>query len=140
MSVYFANCKMYYRTACILPPLSPPGLLYLGRYIDDLTGVWTGLSDAITDIFQPVVNSDIRLTFVIGVESIEALNLTVSIEPDGSILSKLYKKPMEGTQFVHWDSYHTFASRKAILFSHLLRLKRNCTFDKDFRRQATILL
>lgn len=57
-----------------------------------------------------------------------------------AILSKLYKRPMEGTQFVHWDSYHTLASRKAIHFSQLLRLKRNSTFEMDFRREATTLL
>ncbi len=131
---------MYYRTACILPPLSPPGLLYLGRYIDDLIGIWVGPPEAITEIFRPVVDEDIRLTFVIGGKAIEALDLTLSIEPDGSISSKLYKKPMEGTQFVHWASYHTLASKKAIPYSQLIRLKRNCTFYEDFRREAIILL
>ncbi|KZR97563.1 Uncharacterized protein APZ42_007484 [Daphnia magna] len=90
--------------------------------------------------FRPIVDDDIRLTFVIGGKSIEALDLTLSIDPDGSISSKLYKKSMEGTLFVHWDSYHTLASRKAIPYSQLIRLKRNCTFYEDFRREAIVLL
>ncbi|KAK4017195.1 hypothetical protein OUZ56_032144 [Daphnia magna] len=51
--------------------------------------------EAITEIFRLIVDDDIRLTFVIGGKSIEALDLTLSIDPDGSISSKLYKKPME---------------------------------------------
>lgn len=75
------------------------------------------------------MDQDINLTYVLGGQSVEALDLTLCIEPNGTISTKLYKKPLEGSQFIHWKSNHTLATNKSILYAQLLRLKRHSTFQ-----------
>ena len=54
ISVFFANAFLFYRTEKLLR--NPPAdLKYLGRYIDDLVGVWTGAPDDIPNLFRSLL-------------------------------------------------------------------------------------
>lgn len=79
ITVYFANTFMYYRTKRLLDD-PPPGLLYLGRYIDDL------------------INDKLRLTYVIGGNWLEALDLLIKINKKRKLTISLFRKPTDGHQ------------------------------------------
>ena len=56
ISVFFANAFLFYRMEKILR--NPPAdLKYLGRYIDDLVGVWTGAPDDIPNLFYTTIQT-----------------------------------------------------------------------------------
>lgn len=139
ISVYFANTFMYYRTAHLLNN-PPPSLIYLGRYIDDLIGIWKGDKNEIIPAFDGVVDEALKLTFVISDEPLEALDLKISINPQNSLDFKLFRKPTDGHQYVHFTSMHPPALLKSIPYSQLLRIRRNTTHIKDFDNEAAALL
>ena len=139
MSVFMANAFMYRKTRHLIER-PPAGLLYLGRYIDDIIAIWTGRDDEVPLLFKDVVDENVKLTYVFGGKSVEALDILISLENDGTISTRLYRKPTEGTQFVHWSSNHPYHLKKSIPYSQLLRLKRNCSKDVDFLTEARTLL
>ena len=139
ISVFFANTFLFYRTEKLLRN-PPTDLKYLGRYIDDLVGVWTGAPDDIPNLFTEAVDDAIKLTYVIGGDRLEALDLELLLADDGTIKTKLFKKPTDGHQYVHWKSAHPISLKKSIPFAQLLRIKRNCTSPLDYEEAATVLL
>ena len=142
MSVFIANAFMYARTRRLVDKSSRPSdLLYFGRYIDDIIGVWTGPADKIEQIFTDynVIDESIRLTYVIGGQTLEALDLLIFLSA-GRIGTRLFRKPTAGDQFVHWDSLHPFNLKISIPYAQLLRIKRNCSRPEDFEREADRLL
>jgi peptide-methionine (R)-S-oxide reductase len=167
ISVYFANTFMYFRTKKLLDH-PPKFLLYLGRYIDDLIGIFAGPKEEIQGIFSEVVDDNLRLTFVIGGSSLEALDLLIRIaEPEnqpsksgehtskngaptlkdgdqtpkyGKLKLSLYRKPTDGHQFVHRKSAHPDNLLRSLPYSQLLRIKRNCSNQSDYTKEASQLL
>ena len=140
MSVFFANTFMYARSRSIIE--NPPrGLLYLGRYIDDLVGIFNGTPEEAEDAVAPITDKDIRLTFVHTSEEkpgLEALDVRLTIEGD-RIRSTLYRKPTDGHQFLHWNSAHPLHLKRSIPYAQLLRYRVNCSRDEDFVREAATL-
>lgn len=139
MSVFLANTFMYRRTRHLLEH-PPRGLLYLGRYIDDLVGVWTGPPGEIEQLFAQTVDEHIKLTYVIGGRSLEALDLVLELEQDGTIATRLFRKPTDGNQFLHWRSAHPVSLKTSVPYAQLLRIKRNCSRTTDYEREAEQLI
>lgn len=139
ISVYLANCLMYYRTRHLIDS-PPPGLRFLARYIDDIVGIFVGDPGEIKPLFQDVRGGGIELTYVIGGQQLEALDVTIFLKDDGRIGTRLYRKPTDGHLFVHWRSSHPLHLKKSIPYAQLLRIKRNCSEEEDYEREATTLL
>ncbi len=139
ISVFFANAFLFYRTQELLK--NPPAQLkYLGRYIDDLVGVWVGKAEDIKAIFSSVTDEHIKLTYVIGEKRLEALDLELSLPGNGKIKTKIFRKPTDGHQYVHWKSAHPIHLKKSVPFAQLLRIKRNCSSPIDYEAAASVLL
>ncbi len=139
ISVYFANTFMYYRTKNLIEN-PPPELIYLGRYIDDLVGIWNGPLATIPNVFRDTVDDSLKLTYVFGGNKLEALDLLIMLEPDGSLYTSLFRKPTDGHQFLHYESAHPPSLKRSLPFSQMLRLKRNCSRDSDFTKETCTLL
>ena len=139
ISVYLANCLMYYRTRHLIDN-PPPGLRFLFRYIDDIIGLYIGSPDDIKPLFADVRGRGIELTYVIGGRQLEALDVTIFLKDDGTAGTRLYRKPTDGHLFVHWSSAHPWHLKKSIPYAQLLRIKRNCSENEDYEREASALL
>lgn len=139
MSVLFANTFMYGRTRHLLE--NPPRKLkYLGRYIDDFIIVWEGEDDEIPGLFAQTVDGSIKLTYVYGGNFLEALDLVLELQADGTVATRLFRKPTDGHQYVHWSSAHPEQLKTSIPYAQLLRIKRNCSRESDYHREAVTLL
>lgn len=139
ISVYLANCLMYSRTRYLID--SPPeNLLYMTRYIDDIIGIWTGPQEEIQPLFNAARGRGIELTFVIGGRELVALDVTIFFTPDGRIGTRLFRKPTDGHQFVHWRSAHPYHLKISIPYAQLIRLRRNCSEDENYENEAQVLL
>lgn len=139
ISVFFANAFLYKRSKPLInsPPLD---LWYLGRYIDDLIGIWLGRAEDIPGIFKDVTDDHIKLTYVIGGDKLEALDLEILITDTHTIVTRLFTKPTGGSYFIPWDSNHPRGCKEGIVYSQLLRLRRNCTRLVDFDDAAMKLI
>ncbi|XP_063800256.1 mucin-5AC-like [Pseudophryne corroboree] len=104
------------------------GLVLWRRYIDDILFVWNGdLKDL--DLFIEGLNNNpfnIRLTTTISQKEIMYLDLCIYIA-NGSINTKLYRKPTDSNGFIERTSQHHDHWLDGIPYSQLLRVKRNCT-------------
>lgn len=140
MSVFLANTFMYKRTKHLIE--KPPNeLVYFGRYIDDIIAIYKGSQTEFESLFKDrTVDENIKLTYVHGVKELDALDVRLRIESDGTISSRLYRKPTDGHQFLHWASAHPTSLKRSIPYAQLLRIRRNCTFDEDFEKEASILI
>jgi hypothetical protein len=64
----------------------------------------------------------------------------MALENDGTVSTRLFRKPTDGHQYVHWSSAHPEALKSSIPFAQLLRIKRNCSKDADYQSEAIDLL
>lgn len=55
------------------------------------------------------------------------------------LLSDYIKKPTDRSSYLNFRSFHPFILRASIPFSQFLRIKRNCTFKRDFDDASTTL-
>ena len=139
ISVYLANTFMYKRTKQIID--NPPrGLKAMFRYIDDIIGIYEGNPADIPQIFNETVDENIKLTYVIGGDHLEALDLKLKLNANGKITTSLFRKPTDNHQFVHWASHHPPHLKRSLPYSQLIRIKRNCSHDEDFEKEATTLI
>ena len=140
ISVYVAKCFMYYRTRDLIHN-PPTWLTFFKIYIDDIIAI-TSLSPAeIPALFSNVVDEHIKLTYVFAPidGELAALDLLVKLKNQQPSV-RLYRKPTDGHQFVHWTSSHPRHLLESLPYSQLLRYKRNCTSDEDFQLAAAELL
>lgn len=72
-------------------------------------------------------------------EKITFLDLTIYKDELGNISSGLYCKPTAGDTLLHASSYHHKPLINSIPYRQYLRLKRNCSSDEDFQREALAL-
>lgn len=57
----------------------------------------------------------------------------------GMICSTLFRKPLAGNSLLHAGSSHPEKLIRSIPYSQFLRLRRNCTHDVDFQKEADSL-
>ncbi len=138
ISVFFANTFMYYRTAYLVHH-PPREMLYFKRYIDDIIGIWTGREEDIDPAFSDVSDSHIRLTYVKSRNSLAALDVLITAR-DGRISTGVYRKPTDSNQFIHWTSAHPTHLKSSIPYSQLLRVRRICSEEEEFTKEATSML
>lgn len=138
-SVFMAVTFMHYRNLRLIQD-PPPGLLFFKFYIDDIVGIWLGPKEEIPGLFSEIVDESIKLTYEIGGNKLNVLDVTLTTEADGKISSCLYRKPTDGHQFVHWSSDHKETLLASIPYSQLIRVRRNCSKEDDFKRESKFLL
>lgn len=138
ISVFLANTFMYQRTRYLID--SPPErLIWMGRYIDDIVGVYAGELSEVEPIFARTIGNGIKLTYVWGDQEIEALDIRLKLD-DGRIILDLYEKEAEGHQYLHSNSGHPAHMKPSIVFSQLLRYRRNISSLQVFKERANKLL
>ena len=139
ISVFLANTFMAHRMRK-LKENPPQKLIYLGRYIDDIVGIWNGNSETeIRNSFASVTDESIKLTWVFSKQTLVALDLKITLQ-DGRITTTTHIKPTDGHQYVHWTSAHPTHLLRSIPKAQLLRRKRNCSNESDFQEEAATLL
>lgn len=138
MSVFMANTFMFYRSQELIHQ-PPPDLIHLHRFIDDWLIVFRGPPTAIPALFASVIDESIKLTFEFGGKRINMLDLTLTLEDDNSISSRVFRKPTDGHQFVHWTSNHKASLIPSLVGAQSIRYRRNCSKDEDFEAEIALL-
>ena len=111
------------------------------RYIDDIFIVWQHGPDTLTDFVKHLntCHETIKFTQESSTESINFLDITVSIDKTNRIVTSLYSKPTDSHNYLLYSSEHPRHILKGIPYSQFLRVRRICSNILDFRQSALML-
>ena len=116
-----------------------PFALYLRcwfRYIDDVFFIFTGTTEQLEG-FRLYINSrmsSINFTLEFSRESVSFLDVMVKM--DQQVSTSVYKKKTDRNNYLHFSSYHPPGLKKGLPYSQLLRVKRICSTETAFEKQA----
>lgn len=111
------------------------------RFIDDLFVIWTGTEQLLKEFVQLLNTNQFNLHFTFTFDncSISFLDLNISKNISGQLVTDLSCKPTAGYTLLHASSSHPRPLIRSIPYTKYLRLRRNCTEDGDFCKQADAL-
>ena len=114
-------------------------LSYYGRYRDDCLVLWTGTNERLNDLLNFINTLDNKLQFTMefGGDSICFLDLKISIVGN-QLVTTVYSKPTDSHIYLHGNSCHNPASISGIQKGVALRLRRICTTDEVFDKEAKL--
>ena len=87
-----------------------------------------------------LVHDDFTFTHEYHNNTINFLDVQVSIDSSNRISTSLYKKPMSKNQMLHYNSNHAKHLIKSLPFSQGLRIIRLCSDSNDRNNQLNILM
>lgn len=134
-SVKFANIYMHMWFRNYLRHYSNPLPNFIARFIDDCFFPWSNTESQLLDFFT-YINSchpTIKFETIHSKSQINFLDTTTYIE-NHIIKTKLYKKPTDKKQYLHYKSCHPTHIKKSIPYSQALRYKR-IILDQDILNQ-----
>ena len=109
------------------------------RFIDDIFGVWpysqTELVEFV-DAFNSLYES-LKLTLESSTQEVVFLD-TVVRKQDKSLITGLYRKPTDTTNYLMYKSAHPDGCKKGF-YSQLLRIRRNCAQNEEFEKHISAL-
>lgn len=111
------------------------------RYIDDLFMLWAGSTEALYNFMLMLDTNSYNLKFTMqfNKSSIAFLDVTFSIDSNGTINTSLYRKPTAGNTILHALSAHPYSLVQCMPFSQYLRLRRECSSEEPFKYEADLL-
>jgi GIY-YIG catalytic domain len=124
-SVKLANITLHkhlIKTLLNYPRTMP--LLQL-RLIDDIFGIWSGTEEELLNWVKFLNDSHNSIKFTLEFSKVEIpfLDTLVYIE-NNKIRTRLYKKPTDNKQYLHFSSEHPQHVKKAIPYAQALRYRR----------------
>ena len=124
-SVKLANIALYKHLDKILQNYTHTQPMLQLRLIDDIFGIWTG-SEAELSAWVKYLNdchNSIKFTLDFSKTEIPFLDTLVYIE-ENKVKTKLYKKPTDNKQYLHFNSEHPQHVKTAIPYAQALRYRR----------------
>lgn len=103
------------------------------RFIDDIFIIWTHGEDELRYFINKYnqAHPTIKFTPVYSSTSVNFLDVTVTID-NGKLTTKLYRKPSDRQQYLHYRSDHPRHCKNSIPYSQAHRFKRICAKKDDF--------
>lgn len=119
--------------------------LYYLRYLDDIWGIWIGSRQEL-DNFINILNThdpSIKLTYNVDKFSVDFLDTTVYKGTTYNLTHKLdvkvYFKSTDTHALLYKTSFHPQHTYKGLIKSQLIRFKRICTQELDFKEAVKTL-
>ena len=112
----------------------PINLVFWRRFLDDIFLLWTG-TDEEWELFFNYINNFhaiIKFTSQVSSSEIPFLDLLTKLL-NGYLHTDLYTKPTDAHAYLHYSSCHPTHCKNNIPYSQMLRLRRICSRDEDFR-------
>ena len=106
---------------------------HLKRFIDDLFFIFLGSADDLARLEQQInsLHPTIKFTFKYSLLSIDYLDLTIYLDANRHLRTKLYRKPTDCQAYLHSDSYHPWHTKTGMIYSQALRFNRLIDSDSD---------
>lgn len=129
-SVKIANITLYKHLEKIQANFSGTKPHHCYRLIDDVFGIWLDTEENLRKWFEHLNNSHNTIKFTIDYshKEIPFLDTLVYIE-NNTVKTKLYKKPIDKKQYLHYNSEHPNYMKNAIPYAQALRYRRIISED-----------
>ena len=133
-SVKLANIALYKHLDKILKNYTHAQPRLQLRLIDDIFGIWSGTEPELLAWVKYLNDShqSIKFTLEFSKTEIPFLDTLVYIEQN-KVKTKLYKKPTDNKQYLHFNSDHPQHVKKAIPYAQALRYRRIIEDDNIFK-------
>ena len=82
---------------------------------------------------------DIKFTYKFDKDSISFLDLKI-IASNGKLTTRLYDKPANCHQYLHYKSSHPEHTTRSIIYSQILRVNRVCSQESDLKNTLLNLI
>ena len=107
------------------------------RFIDDIFLIWEHGAESLKMFIHHLnnVHPTIKFTAECSVTKVNFLDTWV-INHDGSIVTDLYNKPTDSSNYLLYTSAHPMHCKRGIPFSQYLRIRRICSETSDFIKHS----
>ena len=114
------------------------------RFIDDIFIIWEGNMDGLNKFIKFAncfakengYKSSITFKHATSTTTVNFLDTTISLQPDGTLASTLYNKPTASHQYLHQKSYHASHAKNSLPKSQFIRIRRICSSLEEFDKHA----
>ena len=108
-----------------------------GRYIIDCIGVTSMCRQDLECFINSFndYNASVKFTWNISDNSLECLDVLMTLTPAG-ISTSVHYKPTDSHSYLHYSSHHPQKCKDGIPFSQFLRLRRLCSEEEDFTAKS----
>ena len=120
-------------------------IIFKARFIDDLFMI-IDITDFPTNtdfqnwLTNKLAHRYLKFTFEFSPNSINFLDMKISLQIDNKLVTSLFRKPMSKHEFVHYDSNHPKHLLNSLPYSCALRIKRICSEKEDFVKEIHSLM
>ena len=128
MAPSYANIFMKYVEMQLIATSPKKPTLWL-RFTDDIFIIWGHGKQALED-FKRLANNihpTIKFAFNNSEQEIPFLDTIIHRGNDNQILTRLYHKPTDNKQYLHYNSAHPWKQKRSVPYGLLIRCKRICS-------------
>ena len=110
---------------------------YYKRFIDDIFLIWHHGESKLLSFIEDFNNAHPGISFSHSYSAISVnfLDVTVTLD-EQKLTTKLYRKPTDRHQYLHFQSSHTKHCKTSIPYSQAIRFKRICSDSNEFIRNC----
>ena len=141
MAPTFANIFMKYIELHLIETSPKKPKMWL-RFIDDILMIWNHGKEALKQ-FKELANNihpTIKFSFDSNENEIPFLDTIIYRGKDNHILKRLYHKPTDNKQYLHFNSAHPWRQKRSIPYGLLIRCKRICSEETYFIKESRVII
>ena len=108
------------------------------RFIDDILMTWNHGKQALEE-FKELANNihpTIKFSFESNDNEIPFLDTIIYRGNDNQLLTRLYHKPTDNMQYLHFNSAHPWRQKRSVPYGLLIRCRRICSEDIYFIKES----
>ena len=141
MAPSYANIFMKYVEMQLIETSPKKPTLWL-RYIDDIFMIWGHGKQALED-FKHLVNNihpTMKFAFNNSETEIPFLDTIIYKANENQILTRLYHKPTDNKQYLHYNSAHPWKQKRSVPYGLLIRCKWICSEETYFNKESKTII
>ena len=141
MAPTYANIFMKYIELQLIET-SPKKTKMWVRFIDDILMIWNHGKQALEQ-FKELPNNihpTIKFSFESNENEIPFLDTIIYRGKDNHILTRLYHKPTDNKQYLHFNSAHPWRQKRSVPYGLLIRCKRICSEETYFIKESRAII
>ena len=141
MAPTYANIFMKYIELQLIETSPRKPEMWL-RFIDDILMIWNHGKEALEQ-FKELANNihpTIKFSFDSNENEVAFLDTIIYRGKDNLILTRLYHKPTDNKQYIHFNSAHPWRQKRSIPYGLLIRCKRIYSEETYFIKESKTII
>ena len=138
----YANIFLgFFESTHIYPYIRGKCHLYT-RFIDDIFMLWRGTENELLEFVNNLNKTHPTIKFELKYSRTEInfLDIVIYKDKNGKLQTKIYNKPTDHPSYLHSRSEHPIATKKSIIYSQALRIRRICSEEGEFMKACNNLI